>query len=74
MPWKLPQPDKGAAEGATGQQGLGSEDAGGDEPRRKIRRKWMTRLEEREGEKSIEHIDFSKDFVPQDKALDSLPT
>ena len=69
LPWKLPQPDKGAAEGATGQQGLGSEGAGGNESRRKIRRGWMTRLEEREGEKSIEHIDFSKDFVPQDKDL-----
>ena len=69
LPWKLPQPDKGAAEGATGQQGPGSEDAGGNEPRRKIRRGWMTRLEEREGEKSIEHIDFSKDFVPQDKDI-----
>ena len=71
LPWNVPQANKDKAEIVKDAHANGeaSEDASGNAQKKKIRRGWMTRLEEREGEKGLGHIDFSKDFVPDEKDL-----
>lgn len=68
LPWNVPQANQAKAEDACA-DGEVREDVSGNAQKKKIRRGWMTRLEEREGDKGLGHIDFSKDFVPDETDL-----